>query len=268
VEPNRPRWETTSSALGIQALRKRVVDQKTRHQKQLLIVRLAALRVGPVALQCAQIVGVAEFMAQFFEDGPVAVRTRAAESAFHVAAKIGNDEVARAIGPAMQEALLRACVAAAASRGARCGSDARCQRLEGRLQARHHIGFSADHQAVAPVLAGNAAAGADIDVMDSCRGQVPGAPDVVTIVRIATVDHDAAGRQVRHQIGACLVDSTSRHHQPDRPRTGHPGAQFGNRRCGIGTVNLQAGRQPRLPVMHHTLLAAPQQASNHARPRS
>ena len=56
------------------------------------------------------------------------------------------------------------------------------------------VGLAADHQAVAALQAGDAAAGADVDVVDgSARGEPRRAADVVAVVGVAAVDDDVAG---------------------------------------------------------------------------
>ena len=50
--------------------------------------------------------------------------------------------------------------------------------------------FAADHHAVAALETPDAAAGADVHVVDALRGELLRAPDVVDVVRIAAVDQD------------------------------------------------------------------------------
>ena len=54
---------------GIEPVGERIVDQPVRHPQQPRIVHL----LQPIALERAEIVGIAEFAAQLFEDLPVAV---------------------------------------------------------------------------------------------------------------------------------------------------------------------------------------------------
>src|SRR5215469_2930931 len=70
--------------VGIEAIRKRVVDQKGRDQQELRIVEI----LQAIALQRAEIVRVSELRAQRLEDGPVVVALRAAELAREMCAEV------------------------------------------------------------------------------------------------------------------------------------------------------------------------------------
>ena len=76
--------------------------------------------------------------------------------------------------------------------------------------------FPTDHQAEAPLEPEDAAAGADVDVVDPLRTQGFGPVDVVAVVRVAAVDDDVA---LGHQPGQ-LIDGVARegggHHHPGR----------------------------------------------------
>jgi len=74
---------------------------------------------------------------------------------------------------AMQEALFDARNLALAPDRATGGGHARRQRPEDRLQVRHDLRFAADHQAVAAIEPGDAAAGADVEV---CRPAASSSP--------------------------------------------------------------------------------------------
>ena len=53
-------------------------------------------------------------------------------------------------------------------------------------------GLAADHQAVAALQAPDAAAGADIGVVNAARLQLLGAANVVDVIRVAAIDDDVA----------------------------------------------------------------------------
>src|SRR5205814_589209 len=92
------------------------------------------------------------------------------------------DEMARAVWPAMQVALFGGAGAFLASRGARNLAPAGGQRRKQRVEMRHDRRFTADHHAVTPFQPPDSAAGPDIDVMNSFRRQLLGAPDVVDVI--------------------------------------------------------------------------------------
>ncbi len=61
----------------------------------------------------------------------------------------------------------------------------------------HNRFLPADHQTVSPLRSPHAPAGSAIDVVDSFALQLTCAPDIVVIVRIATIDYDVARFQHR-----------------------------------------------------------------------
>ena len=82
----------------------------------------------------------------------------------------------------------------------------------------HRGRLAADHHAIAALQPPDAAAGADVDVVDAVARQLLGSADVVDVVGIAAVDDDVAAFEMRREIGDRLVDHGGRHHQPDRAR--------------------------------------------------
>ncbi len=74
--------------LWIEPLRKRIVDEKRRHQQQARIVVAAALGRETIALQRAEIVCVAKLIAQLLEDCPVLVPAGGAELALQVVSEV------------------------------------------------------------------------------------------------------------------------------------------------------------------------------------
>jgi hypothetical protein len=77
----------------VEPLCERIVDQKARHRQQPVRARAARLDVGAVALQRAEVVGIAELAAQALELDPVAVGARRTELAHQVLAQVGDDAV-------------------------------------------------------------------------------------------------------------------------------------------------------------------------------
>src|SRR5206468_12286691 len=128
------------------------------------------------------------------------------------------DEVAGPVGPAVQITLLAGAAARDAARGARNVADSGREPRENRIEMPHDGLLAADHHAIAALEAPYAAARSDVDVMDALARELLCAANVVDVIRIAAVDHDVAGREMRHQRRECLVDDGGGNHQPDRPR--------------------------------------------------
>ena len=165
----------------------------------------------------------------------------------------------------MQEALLGGAGRAAARRCARFRVEARRERREDRCEARNGLGLAADHQAVAAAFTRRAAAGADVEVVMSRCAQSLRPPHVVAVVRIAAVDDDVAGAEMRHQGVEHAVDHRGRHHQPDRARRGQLRDELGERVRGHGTLAAQRRHRCRLRVVNDAFVALLHEAPHHAR---
>ena len=96
-------------------------------------------------------------------------------------------------GPAVEVAELLGRRVAGAARGPGGRLQPGGQGPEQRLQAGHHLGLAADHQAVAPLQAEDPAAGADVQVVHAPGPERLGPVDVVAVVGVAAVDHHVAG---------------------------------------------------------------------------
>ena len=109
-------------------------------------------------------------------------------------------EVAGAVGPAVEIALLRLARVTGAAGRAHRGVDAGRDRLEDRIEMADDVVFAADHEAEPAVETEHATARAAVDVVDAARLEPRGAIDVVAVVRVATVDDDVALVEVREQL--------------------------------------------------------------------
>ena len=142
-----------------------------------------------------------------------------------------------------------------ADAGSQCGED--------RIEVFHHAIFAADHHAVAALQPPDAAAGADVDIVDFLRRQFFGAPDVVDVVGVAAVDDDVVRFEVGQQIGDGLVRDRRRNHQPDHPRL----CQFLDEVRERGGTDGFLLDQPlhcfRRHVENHALVASFNQPPNH-----
>ena len=99
-------------------------------------------------------------------------------------------EVPGAGGPAVEVAVLGGAADLLAAGRAGDVAAARGERLEDRIEALHRVRVAADHHAVAALEPPDAAAGADVDVVDALRPQVVLPADVVDVVGVAAVDQD------------------------------------------------------------------------------
>src|SRR5205807_7107475 len=90
-------------------------------------------------------------------------------------------------------ALLDTRVASLAAGRARDVSDAGRQCLEDRIEPVHHRLVAADHHTVAAFDAPDAAAGADVEIMQAFCLQRRAAANVVLPERVAAIDDDVAG---------------------------------------------------------------------------
>src|SRR2546426_651107 len=64
------------------------------------------------------------------------------------------------------------------------------ERFENRIEALHDVGFAADHLTIAPFEAPDAAAGANVTIMDSLGRKFFRAADIIDVVGISTIDDD------------------------------------------------------------------------------
>ena len=222
---------------------------------ELVVLRLAHRRrlgVGGVLLLAD--VGVLEDVEAFGERGHHSVLDAVVH---HL------HEVAGAVRAAVQEAVLGVRRVAGAPGRALRGADARRQRLEDGREVVEDFLLGAHHQAVAAILAGDAAAGAAIHVMEAGVLELPGAVDVVAVVGVAAVDDDVARIQVRDQVVQHLVDDAGRHHHPDGARLVHLAGEFLEVRGAAGPRGHQLGHRVGVRIRRHALVALAHHATRH-----
>jgi hypothetical protein len=128
------------------------------------------------------------------------------------------DEVAAAVGPAVEIPTLGGAADDLSAGRARNAAGAGGQGREDRVEVLHHRRLAADHEAVAALATPDSTASADVHVVDALRRELRRTPDVVDIVRVAAVDEDVAGGQQGHEVVDGRVNGRCRHHQPDGPR--------------------------------------------------
>ena len=105
------------------------------------------------------------------------------------------DEVAGAARAAVQPAAFLGRRRTLAARRPFGGVDAGGERVEDRSQPGDRLGVATDHQAVPALEAVDAAARADVEVVDPGRSERRRAIDVVVVPRVPTVDQHVARRQ-------------------------------------------------------------------------
>src|SRR5437899_6109116 len=127
------------------------------------------------------------------------------------------DEVPGSVRATVQVPEFGGAVELLASRGSRNIARTGSQSFENWIEAFDYLRLAANHHAVAALQAPDAAAGADVDVVYALRREFFGAPDIVDIIGIASVDEDVTGLKRRHQVGDRLVHGSRRNHQPHRP---------------------------------------------------
>src|SRR5207302_9502405 len=105
-----------------------------------------------------------------------------------------------------------------ASSGSRGSARSRSQRRKNWVEPRDDVGLASDHPAVTSLECPNSSAGSHVHIMDLSRGELLCAPEIVYVIRVAAVDENDAGLQVRSKIGDGVVDNSRRYHQPNRSR--------------------------------------------------
>src|SRR5581483_8195032 len=95
------------------------------------------------------------------------------------------DEVAAAVRAAVQIPSFGGAADGLPPRRARDIAHAGSERGKDRIEVLHDRVLAADHQAVSTLASPDAAAGAHIDVVHALVGELPCAPDIVDVIRIA-----------------------------------------------------------------------------------
>jgi hypothetical protein len=78
--------------------------------------------------------------------------------------------------------------------------------------------FPADHLAIAALKPPDTAACSHIHVVQSLAGEFLRPADIVDVVRVAAIDHNVTGVQLRRQFVQCRIHHRRRNHQPHGPR--------------------------------------------------
>ncbi len=120
---------------------------------------------------------------------------------------------------AVVEALLAVRRIAGASGRARRGVEARADRGEDRAEPVDDLRLAADHQAEAALEAPDAAARADVDVVDAFLLELLRVANVVVVVGVAAVDDRVAGLEhLGQRLDRLVGDLAGGNHHPGRAR--------------------------------------------------
>ena len=128
---------------------------------------------------------------------------------------------------------------------------------DGRLPANHH--------AVPTLETPDASARPDVHVVEALRREFLRAPDVVDVVRIATVDQDVARLEQRDQIVDARIDDGCRDHQPDHPRLTELPDKLGERRRALRTCGRKLRDRARIAIVDDAWVLIAQEAAHHVR---
>jgi hypothetical protein len=176
------------------------------------------------------------------------------------------DEMPGAGWPTMQVAVLGGAADLIAPGGARRRFDFGRQRCEHRVQVPDRPIRPADHLAKAALEPPDAAAGADVDVVDPFRLQAPGALDVVPVIGVAAVDDDVPGLQQRRELLQGRVDHRRRDHHPGGARLLQLTDQIRHRRGADRALIGESPHRVCAKVEYHALVTVPHQTPHHVGP--
>ena len=156
----------------------------------------------------------------------------------------------------MQIALLGRSARVFAPRGAWDIAAARREAGKDRVETLYDFRFPSDHHAIAALQPPNAAAGADIDVVDALGRQFLGSADVIDVIGVAAIDQDIVAFEMGQQIGDGLVDHAGRDHQPDGAGPRQHLRELGRRGGADGSLSYQVSHGLRRHVEDRTTVAA------------
>jgi hypothetical protein len=125
--------------------------------------------------------------------------------------------------------------------------------------------FAADHLAVAAFESPDAAAGADVDIMDAFGREFLGAANVIDVVRITAIEEDVISGKFGSEIGDGGIDDGRGNHEPDGARLLELGDQVVD---GRGAGSAFAGELLHrfgAAVVNDAFVSRFLQAANHVR---
>src|SRR5258707_5399929 len=150
-----------------------------------------------------------------------------------------------------------------APRSARSVAAAGSERFESGVEMADDVVFAADHLAIAALQSPDAAGGADIDVVNAPGGEFLGASNVVDVIRVAAVDHDVAGFELRGEVMQGGIHNAGGHHQPDGARLRQFFYEVVERRRACRAFCAKLLHGIRASVVDNALVAVFLQAAHH-----
>ncbi len=121
-----------------------------------------------------------------------------------------------AVGTAVQIAMLGSATDRIAPRCSRRAGNAWRECRERRVKALHDVFFPANHHAVAAFKTPYTAARPYIHIVNFLWCELLSATNVVDVIRVAAVNEDVVGIEMRQEVGDILVHGSCRYHQPYR----------------------------------------------------
>ena len=139
-------------------------------------------------------------------------------------------------------------------------------RGEDRAESLDDLLLAADHQAEAALEAPDAAARADVHVVDPLVPERARVADVVVVVRVAAVDDRVAGLQhLGQRLDRLVGDLTGRHHHPRGAGLVELGDEVRERLGADGAVGGQCLHGVRADVVPHAVVAVAEEPADDAR---
>src|SRR6185369_16906423 len=166
-------------------------------------------------------------------------------------------EMAGAVRTTMEIALIGSSCALSSSRRRRDITDSRREGREDWIEMSNHLRLAANHHAVASLQPPHTATRANVDVMNALRRQFFGAPNVVDVIRIPTVDENVFCIEQWQKIFDSLTHYGSRNHQPDHTRRIKSLYKIRQRAGAGGVLFDQLAYSNLRPVEHHATVAIP-----------
>ena len=132
-------------------------------------------------------------------------------------------------------------------------------------RALHGLGRPADHETIAALQTPNAAAGADIEVINSARGQFLRAANVVDVIGISAVDDAVVSLKSRCEFLHAALHSRGRNHEPGGARRSQPGDELFHRSRADRALLYQCLHILGVAIVDDAFVIVAEQAQNHVR---
>src|SRR5664279_2908287 len=165
------------------------------------------------------------------------------------------DEMAGSGRPAMEITLLDRATNLFPSRCTRDIADSRSKRLKDWIEVQYGIALTSDHQTITALDPPHAATRPHIDIANAFGLQFFGPPDIINIVRVASINDDIS---LLHLGGKVLHGDLYRrrgHHQPDSARRLQLGHEIVERSGARRAFACQVLDAVRLHVEHDAFMA-------------